>query len=82
MTRKLYLLLILSIIPIAIYSQNNAIASFDLPLNNSFKFNKYLINPTFSFVREEYSAINFYNRRQWSQFENPPQVYYTNMCTK
>ena len=81
MIRKLYLLFLI-IIPAAVYSQNNAVASFDLPLNNSFKFNKYLINPTFSFVREDYAAVNFYNRRQWSQFENPPQVYFLNFTSK
>ena len=41
MIRRFYLLLILTVFPVLVYSQNNAIASFDLPLNNSFKFNKY-----------------------------------------
>ncbi len=60
----------------ALYSQDsNGVVSFDIPARNSLKFNKYIINPTFSFVREENSIINIYNKRQWTEFDNAPQTY-------
>ena len=80
---KKYLVVLFSILfQIVAFSQDNAIASFDLPLNNALKFNKYLINPTFSFVREDNASINFFNRRQWIQFENAPSVLFVNYSGK
>jgi type IX secretion system PorP/SprF family membrane protein len=64
-----------------LYSQNkneNGVVSFSLPIRNSLKFNRYLINPAFSFVREQNSYISFYNKRQWMQFENAPNTFLFN----
>jgi type IX secretion system PorP/SprF family membrane protein len=62
-----------------LYSQNevpeDGVVSFSLPIRNSLKFNKYAINPTFSFVREQGSHLSFYNKRQWVQFDDAPQTY-------
>jgi len=57
------------------YSQEDGVVSFALPIRNSLKFNRYLINPTFSFVREQGSYISFYNKKQWVQFDDAPQTY-------
>ena len=59
------------------YSQEEGegVVAFDIPVRNSLKFNKYTINPTFSFVREQNKYISFYNKRQWMQFENAPQTF-------
>lgn len=61
------------------YSQDNVkgdgVVSFSMPVRNSLKFNRHLINPTFSFVREQNSTISFYNKRQWVQFDNAPQTF-------
>ena len=35
------------------YSQEDGVVAFAIPVRNSLKFNKYIINPTFSFVREQ-----------------------------
>jgi type IX secretion system PorP/SprF family membrane protein len=62
----------------ALYSQEaseNGVVSFSLPIRNSLKFNRYLINPTFSFVRETNPYISFYNKRQWVQFDDAPNTY-------
>jgi len=62
-----------------LYSQDNVkedgVVSFSLPIRNSLKFNKFLINPTFSFVREQGSYLSFYNKKQWVEFDNAPQTY-------
>jgi type IX secretion system PorP/SprF family membrane protein len=66
----------------ALYSQEatseNGVVSFSLPIRNSLKFNRYLINPTFSFVRESNPYISFYNKRQWVQFDDAPNTYLFN----
>ena len=50
-----------------LYSQTseNGVGSFSLPIRNSLKFNRYLINPAFSFVRDQNAYLSFYNKRQW-----------------
>lgn len=58
-----------------IHSQEDGVVAFTLPVRNSLKFNKYAINPTFSFVREQNAHISFTNKREWAEFDNPPQTY-------
>ena len=58
-----------------LFSQDDGVVSYAIPVRNSLKFNKYLINPTFSFVREQNPYISLYNKRQWTQFENAPLTY-------
>ena len=55
--------------------QEDGVVSFNLPIRNSLKFNRYLINPTFSFVREQSSYLSFYSKKQWVQFDNAPQTF-------
>ena len=64
-----------------LYSQDtneNGVVSFSLPVRNSLKFNRYLINPTFSFVREQNPYVSFYNKRQWVGFDDAPNTYLFN----
>ena len=60
-----------------LYSQDktDVVGSFSLPVRNSLKFNRFLINPTFSFVKEKSTYLSFYNKRQWVQFDDAPQTY-------
>ena len=57
------------------YSQEDGIVAFNIPARNSLKFNKYIINPTFSFVREQNKYLSFTNKREWVQFDDAPQTY-------
>ncbi len=57
------------------YSQENGIVALDIPVRNSLKFNRYIINPTFSFVREQNKYLSITNKRQWVQFDDAPQTY-------
>ncbi|TXE11522.1 type IX secretion system membrane protein PorP/SprF [Seonamhaeicola algicola] len=72
----LYVILFFCFVQIT-YAQEteNGVVALDLPVRNSLKFNRYAVNPTFSFVREQNKYISFSNKRQWTQFENPPQTY-------
>jgi type IX secretion system PorP/SprF family membrane protein len=55
--------------------QDDGVVSFDLPIRNSLVFNRYNINPTFTFVREQNKYISFNNKRQWVQFDNSPEMF-------
>ncbi|WP_303315152.1 type IX secretion system membrane protein PorP/SprF [Flavivirga abyssicola] len=57
------------------HAQEDGVVSFAIPVRNSLKFNRHIINPTFSFVREQNKYISFNNRRQWVQFDDAPQTY-------
>ncbi|TGD58629.1 PorP/SprF family type IX secretion system membrane protein [Flavobacterium humi] len=64
------------------YAQTDGVVSFDVPAKNSLKFNKFLLNPTFSFVREDESFITLHNKTQWSEFENAPKAYFISYSGK
>ncbi len=55
--------------------EEDGVVSLVIPVRNSLKFNRYIINPTFSFVREQNRYISFNNKRQWTQFDDSPQTY-------
>jgi len=58
------------------YSQeDDGVVAFSLPVRNSLTFNRYTINPTFSFVREQNKYISIFNKREWVQFDDAPLTY-------
>ena len=76
---KLYLLtLILLICSLQMIhaQEDDGVVSLALPVRNSLTFNRYLLNPTFSFVREQHQYVNMTNKREWTQFEDAPTTYF------
>jgi type IX secretion system PorP/SprF family membrane protein len=58
------------------YSQeDDGVVALDLPIRNSLTYNQYIINPTFSFVRQQYKYLSITNKRQWVSFDNAPLTY-------
>ncbi len=81
--KKYYLAVILFLSAHIILSQTtNGVVSFDVPAKSTLKFNKYFINPTFSFVREDIPTLSLFNKRQWTGFENAPGTYLLNYSGK
>ena len=75
---KRYLLTILIIfcfVQMVFPQEDDGVVSLDLPIRNSLVFNRYAINPTFSFVREQNKYFNISNKKEWTQFENAPETY-------
>jgi type IX secretion system PorP/SprF family membrane protein len=75
---KKYLLTILIVFCFAqmVFPQeDDGVVALDLPIRNSLVFNRYAINPTFSFVRQQNKYFNITNKREWIQFENAPETY-------
>ena len=66
-----------------LFSQNtNGVKSFDIPAKSTLKFNKFLINPAFSFVREDIPTLSIFNKTQWAGFDNSPSSYLLNYSGK
>ena len=63
-------------------SNISGILPSDIPLHNSVKYNRFLFNPTFSFVRENQNSINIYNRNPRSSFNDNSQTYLLNYSAK
>ncbi len=67
------------------YSQETeAPADFSVksPFHNQLFFNRFLINPTFSLVRENKSYLNILHRNQYASYEDNVQNYYLGFSNK
>nr|WP_321412102.1 PorP/SprF family type IX secretion system membrane protein [uncultured Allomuricauda sp.] len=63
-------------LPLQAQEENHPYVSYDVPFQNLLKFNRFLINPTFSSIREDKSYINFFHRSQSADFDNNRQNYF------
>ena len=60
-----------------LYAQTeDGVVSFSLPIRTSLKYNRFVVNPTFSFVREQSTIASIFSKRQWVQFDNAPTTYF------
>ena len=74
----LYIVLLLCITNYVFSQENNNVLNFSLPVRNSLKFNRHVLNPAFSFVREQYKYINITNKSQWIEFDDAPRTLIAN----
>lgn len=72
----LYLLLLFLALAKASAQEDNPFISYDVPAQNLLKYNRFLINPTFSTVREDKSYVNLLHRNQSVQFDDNNQNYF------
>ena len=56
--------------------EGEAYVPYNVPSQNLLKFNRFLLNPTFSTVREDKSYINLFHRNQSVSFDDNNQVYF------
>ncbi|MEX0312797.1 MAG: PorP/SprF family type IX secretion system membrane protein, partial [Allomuricauda sp.] len=73
--------LLLLLLPCLFFSETkaqegNPYVSYNVPFQNLLKFNRFLINPTFSAVREDKSYVNLFHRSQSAGFDNNNQNYF------
>lgn len=77
MKRKLlFLFICLSVLPFASAQEDNPFIAYEVPSQNLLKFNRFLINPTFSTVREDKSYVNLLHRNQAVSFDDNNQSYF------
>jgi type IX secretion system PorP/SprF family membrane protein len=59
-----------------IYSQEDVgVVALNIPIRNSMTFNRFAIQPTFSFVRESSKYFSVYAKREAMEFDNAPLTY-------
>ena len=75
-TRLIVFLVLLLACRFAGAQQETPFVAFDVPTQNLVKFNRFLINPTFSTVRENKSYINLFHRNQSVSFDDNNQIYF------
>lgn len=56
-------------------AQDAPVLTFTIPTQNTLLLNRFMMNPTFSAVRENDSYITLYHRNQWIQFDDSPELY-------
>jgi len=54
------------------------VVALDIPVRNSLTFNRFVIHPTFSFVREQNKYITVTSKRELVQVEDAPHTYFFN----
>ncbi|NNE32040.1 MAG: PorP/SprF family type IX secretion system membrane protein, partial [Winogradskyella sp.] len=74
-TYLLTILLIFCFTQVFHSQEDDGVVSLVLPIRNSLTFNRFALNPTFSFVREQSKAISVYNKREWVEFDDAPLTY-------
>ncbi len=72
----LILLLSVSMVDWSHAQESNPYVSYNVPFQNLLKFNRFLINPTFSTVREDKSYVNLFHRSQGADFSDNNQNYF------
>ncbi|MGB5369985.1 MAG: type IX secretion system membrane protein PorP/SprF, partial [Flavobacteriaceae bacterium] len=81
---KIYLLLLLCGIlgTMAAFAQETGNSGSNSTYHNQLFFNRFLINPTFSLVRENKSYLNLLHRNQYATFEDNRQNYFLGFSNK
>ena len=74
--RSLIVIVLLLVLGRAQAQEETPFIAYDVPAQNLLKFNRFLLNPTFSTVREDKSYINLFHRNQSVQFNDNSQTYF------
>jgi type IX secretion system PorP/SprF family membrane protein len=77
-TRAFHTILFFCFVQIVYSQAEDGVVAFDIPARNSLMFNRYVANPTFSFVREQSKYITVTNKRELVAVEDAPQTYLFN----
>jgi len=76
MIKKYVIVLILTGFVFAdLQAQDAPVLTFTIPTQNTLLLNRFMMNPTFSIVRENDSYLTLYHRNQWIQFDDSPELY-------
>ena len=74
--RLIYLLFFFLALTKVSAQDENPFIAYDVPAQNLLKFNRFLLNPTFSTVQEDKSYVNLFHRNQSVSFDDNSQTYF------
>ncbi|MBT8183332.1 MAG: type IX secretion system membrane protein PorP/SprF, partial [Eudoraea sp.] len=72
----IYIFLLLAALTYVSAQEESPFITYDVPSQNLLKYNRFLINPTFSTVREDKSYFNLLHRNQSVSFDDNNQAYF------
>src|SRR5690606_24694197 len=75
MKRYLLIVAMLLVCCTAISQVENKSTIVDWRQHNLTQYNKFLVNPTYSAVRNQHRSVSFWSRIQWTGLDNSPQTY-------
>lgn len=73
--KQLFIILILTLCTVLTTAQTDASDSFKMPNQTFLRFNKNLINPTFSVFNPYQTEIVVYHKNQWFEYDDAPKTY-------
>ncbi len=76
--RTIHIILLCCFVQLAYSQSGDGVVAFDIPARNSLMFNRYVANPTFSFVREQGKYITVTSKRELVAVEDAPHTYLVN----
>ncbi len=62
--------------------ENTPVIGLEIPSHNLLKFNRFIMNPAFSYTGQNESSISMYHRMQWTVFDDGPRLYYAGYTGK
>ncbi len=74
----IHTILLFCFVQIAYSQTEDGVVALDIPIRNSLTFNRFVIHPTFSFVREQNKYITVTSKRELVQVEDAPHTYLFN----
>lgn len=75
MFKKLIIIVFTGVVFASLQAQDAPVLTFTIPTQNTLLLNRFIMNPTFSVVRENDSYLTLYHRNQWIQFDDSPELY-------
>ncbi len=74
----IHIILLFCFVQIAYSQAEDGVVALDIPIRNSLTFNRFVVHPTFSFVREQNKYITVTSKRELVQVEDAPHTYLFN----
>ena len=74
----IHIVLLCCFVQLAYSQANDGVVALEIPARNSLMFNRFVSNPTFSFVREQNKFITVTNKRELVEVQDAPLTYFAN----
>ena len=77
-TIAIHIILLFCLVQIGYSQADDGVVALELPVRNSLMFNRFVLHPAFSFVREQNKYITISNKRELVGAQDSPQTYLFN----
>ncbi len=74
----IHIIVLICFIQVSYSQEEDGVVALDIPVRNSLMFNRYVVHPTFSFVREQNKYITATNKREMVGVDDAPNTFFFN----